>query len=315
MKKAVIVGCNGQDGKVLNKYLLEKEYIIVGIDREFISCSDNLSCNSVDIINSKDVYDLISNFQPDEVYYLAAFHHSSEDATIENNTLLQKSYDVQVRGFANFLEGIRQYSPQTRIFYAASSHIFGKPESELQDENTAINPTNIYGITKAAGLFMCRLYRSSYSVFASAGILYNHESLFREEKFISKKIINSAVKIKNKSQEKIVIGNLKHEADWGYAPDYVRAMHAMLNIEKADDFIVATGKKHSVLDFIKIAFGYLDLDWQLYVEENNLIISKDNNCLVGNSQKLREVTGWQPSVDFKEMIQKMIDETTLAEEV
>ena len=167
MKTAVIVGCKGQDGKLLNEYLLKKEYVIVGIDKEFISCPQNFRCDLVNIKNSEEVYGLINDFKPDEVYCLAAFHHSSEDAVAENNILLQESYDINVKGISNFLEAIRKYSPKTRIFYAASSHIFGNPEDEFQDEKTPINPINVYGITKASGLFMCRLYRTRYSIFTS----------------------------------------------------------------------------------------------------------------------------------------------------
>ncbi|MBU4289016.1 MAG: GDP-mannose 4,6-dehydratase [Proteobacteria bacterium] len=309
MKKAIIVGCNGQDGKLLNSYLLKKDYKIVGIGKNITVCSDGFLIGPVDIKNSQEVFQLIKELKPNEIYYLAAFHHSSEANSIDNIDLFQQSFDVHVSALVNFLEGIKQYSSQTRIFYAASSHIFGEPGSEIQNEVTAINPNCFYGITKAAGLFLCRLYRNNYSIFASTGILYNHESSFRSEAFISKKIIISAINIKRKKQEKLTIGDLNAEIDWGYAPDYIDAMYRIINCEEPQDFIVATGEKHKVLDFVKTTFEYLDLDWRRYVEEDRSIITKKNYCRIGNPKKLMDKTGWKPSVDFREMIKLLLTES------
>lgn len=309
MKKAIIVGCNGQDGKLLERLLLRKQYEVLGLDKNFIKCPCDLEFGPVDIRNTKDVFDLINHFQPDEIYYLAAFHHSSEEIPIENIELFQWSHEIHVSTLFNFLEGIRRFSPKTRIFYAASSHIFGEPDDIMQNEKTSINPNCFYGITKAAGLFMCRLYRKNHSVFASTGILYNHESSFRSEKFVSKKIITAAINIKNKKQKKLVLGDLNAEIDWGYALDYVEAMHKIVNNQVPDDFIIATGKKHKVIDFVKISFGYLGLDWKEYVEEKGSVIRKKSFCRVGNPEKIMVNLGWKPSVDFNEMIkQLLIDE-------
>lgn len=308
MKKAIIVGYNGQDGKLLNSYLLKKNYRIVGIDKNISICSNGPLIDLVDIKNPQEVFQLINKFKPDEIYYLAAFHHSSQESPIENISLFSQSLDIHVLGLVNFLEGIRQYSPQSRLFYASSSHIFGESNSKIQNEDTAINPNCFYGITKAAGIFICRLYRNNYSVFASSGILYNHESSFRNETFISKKIITAAVDIKRKKLKKLIIGDLSAEVDWGYAPDYVDAMHRIINCKTADDFIVATGKKHKVIDFIKTTFKYLNLDWKRYVREDRSIISKKNYCRVGNPKKLMGKTGWKPSVDFKEMIKFLLED-------
>lgn len=306
MKRAVIVGCNGQDGRLLYSFLLKMNYKLLGIDKNFIKCPDGFCFSTIDIRKAKEVFNLISEFRPDEIYYLAAFHHSSEESLIGNIELFQQSHEVHVSALVNFLEGIKQYSPETRIFYAASSHIFGEPSSEIQNEDTAINPNCFYGITKAAGLFTCRLYRNNYSIFASTGILYNHESSFRSEAFISKKIITSAINIKRKKQEKLVIGDLNAEIDWGYVPDYIDAMYRIINCEVPQDFIVATGEKHKVLDFVKTTFEYLDLDWRRYVEEDRSIITKKNYCRIGNPKKLMDKTGWKPSVDFREMIKLLL---------
>lgn len=307
MKKAIIVGCNGQDGRLLSGLLLNKGYGLLGIDKEFINCPEGFHLSPVDIKSPKEVFNLIDKFKPNEIYYLAAFHHSSEDSCLGNVELLEKSYGIHVLSFFNFLEGIKQLSPETKIFYAASSHIFGEPSDLSQDENTPINPNNIYGLTKAAGLFACRIYRNQHALYASAGILYNHESCFRKEPFVSKKIIVGAINIKKRKQNKLVLGDLNAEIDWGYANDYVEAMFRILQAKDPDDFIIASGEKHTVLDFVKIAFGYLDIDWCEHVEEEQSIIKKTNHCRVGNSEKLRKVVGWKPSVDFNGMIRALLE--------
>lgn len=311
MKKAIIVGCNGQDGRLLNDLLIRKGYKIIGIDKSFIKCPKGISSKPIDIRKTKEVFDLIDIFRPDEIYYLAAYHNSAEDMFVENVKLFQESYEIHVSAFVNFLEGIKKKSPLTKIFYAASSHIFGESDSAAQDEDSPINPDGMYAVTKAAGLFMCRFYRKTSSIFATTGILYNHESSLREERFISKKIVSGAINIKNKKQDKLVIGNLRHEIDWGFAPDYVDAMHKIVNCDAPDDFIVATGKKNKVLDFVEIVFGHLGLEWKTFVDERKGIITKKNCCRWGNPKKLMDATGWKPSVDFKEMVQLLVDEDLL----
>lgn len=306
MKKAMIVGSNGQDGKLLSNLLLRMNYKILLVDKKFIKCPEGYCFNSIDIRKTEEVFNLIRGFEPDDIYYLAAFRYSSEENPIGNIKLFRKSYEVHVLSLVNFLEGIKQFSPKTRIFYAASSHIFGRPVDKIQNENAPINPNCFYGLTKAAGLFACRLYRNNYSVFASTGILYNHESSFRDGTFVSKKIITGAINIKNKKQKKLVLGDLNAEIDWGYAPDYVDAIYRILQAKVPDDFIIATGNKHTVLEFVKTAFKYLDLDWKAYVIENASVITKKNFCRIGNSSKLRRVTGWKTSVDFNEMIRLLL---------
>jgi len=306
MRKAVIVGCEGQDGRLLNDLLTKKGYRIVGLDKHIIKYPKGSRFKKIDITKREEVFSLIRLFKPHEVYYLAAFHHSSESLPDENVELLRHSYDAHVGGPANFLEAIKKFSRKTRLFYAGSSHIFGQAKNKLQDEKTPINPNCIYGITKAAGLALCRFYRSRYKIFAATGILYNHESALRSEKFVSMKIINGAINIRKGRQKELVLGDLRAVIDWGYAPDYVRAMHLIVNSKLPDDFIIATGKRHMVLDFVKAAFGYLGLDWKLYVKENRGMMHKQNFCRIGNPAKLKRVTGWKPSVDFKEMVKLLL---------
>lgn len=308
MKRAIIVGSHGQDGQLLYDFLLKRGYSIVGIDKNQIRCSPGISFKKLDILKFKEVANLVRKFQPRKIYYLAAFHHSSEDLPSENVELLHRSYAVHVAGLLNFLESVRIFYPKARLFYAASSHIFGEAKENIQNENTPINPSCIYGITKAAGFSLCKFYRSRYGIFSAVGILYNHESILRDEHFVSKKIIKGVIDIKKGRQKKLSLGDLSAVVDWGYAPDYVRAMYLILNSKTPSDFIIATGKPHTVLDFVKVTFKYLDLNWKLYVKEDHRIVCKQNFFRVGNPRNLIKSTGWKPKVKFKEMIKIMINE-------
>jgi GDPmannose 4,6-dehydratase len=307
MKKAMIIGCNGQDGRLLCENLSQKNYTIIGIDKFQAQPDSNETCIVLDINDYEAVCDLIRTHLPDEIYYLAAFHHSSENLLLDkNNEVFRESFRIHVFGLVNFLEAMRIFVPEGRLFYAASSLVFGNPSSKLQTEETPFNPEGIYGITKAAGIHICRLYRNQYRLFVSVGILYNHESQYRQSIFVTTKIIEGAMNIKNGVQEKLLLGNLDAEVDWGYAPDYVEAFRRILAAEEPDDFIIATGEKHTVRDFVKITFGYLGLDWTKHIEEDAKIISRGGAALVGNYQKLRRITGWKPSVDLGEMIKLLL---------
>lgn len=306
-KKALIIGVNGQDGKIAFNYLSDLGYEIIGVDRDSVKTFKIKWNKKVDITNKNEVFELIKKVKPEEVYYLAAYHHSSQDEKIDFYDDLRLSYEINVLAFINFLEAIRLYSLKTKIFYASSSLIFGNCKDKLQNEKTPYNPNSPYGLTKMEGLMLCRLYREKYNVFAVAGILYNHESEYRTENFISMKIIKSAINIKKGTQAKLIVGDLGATVDWGYAYDYVKAMKSILSLKKADDFIIATGKAHTVLDFMRITFNYLDLDWKKYVSENKSIIKEKKSSLIGSSKKLRSKTGWKPSLSFPAMIKKIID--------
>jgi len=309
-KKAVIVGSSGQDGRIVCTYLSNKDYVLFGIDKPDNSSNENCSCQkvSLNIEDTEKVYSFIKDTLPDELYYFAAFHHSSEDKIVENIDLLQESYKVQVLSFMNFLEGIRIYSPKTRVFYAASSLIFGNAESDVQNEETMYNPDSIYGITKLDGLHICRMYREKYGIFVSVGILYNHESGYRSKKFLSKKIISSALAIRQGKETQLMLGDMKAKVDWGYAPDYIDAMYKILQLKQSGEFVIATGEVHSVMDFVEEVFGQLGLDWRRYVKEDETILVRKRNVLVGDSSKLRRLTHWKPSVSFEGMISRLIEE-------
>lgn len=305
-KIAIIVGSDGQDGKIAYDLLSKIGYRVLGIDKEKIK-SNGLEWNSfVDITDRKQIFNLISLTQPDEIYFFAAFHNSSEDNKIDDFTLFQENYKINVFSLINFLEAIKKYSLKTKIFYASSSLIFEDSKIEMLDESVVFNPNSIYGITKLDGLLVCRFYRKNYNIFVSSGILFNHESEYRQEKFLSRKIIQGAIDIKKGQKNKLILGDLNSEIDWGYAYDFVDAMYKILQITKPDDFIIATGEKHSVLDFVKEVFNHLELDWKKYIEEDKSILTRKRRAMIGNYKKLKDATGWEPKFSFKKMIAEII---------
>ena len=301
MPRALIVGCNGQDGTYLSHFLRDKGYDVLGIDRVG-------PCLDVDVCDAGAVVALLQSLKPDEVYYLAAFHHSAEDGAVDEHELIVKSLAVNTLSLNNFLYGIAQESPASRLFYAASCRVFGKPEAVPQDEATPMNPVCAYGISKAAGIQLCRYYRRQGRVYSSAGILYNHESPRRPVQFITRKIAVAAAKARKGLQAKVVVGDLDARVDWGYAPDYVAAMWAVLQLDQPDDFIVATGQLHSVRDFAETAFGSLDLSWQDYVIEDASLLNRRHafGTFCGDARNLQQLTGWRPRVSFEEMVREMV---------
>lgn len=306
-KTVVIVGSEGQDGKIAFDFFVEKGYNVVGLDRKVVRTHGGQWETEVDIADKKSVFELLKKVQPDEIYYFAAFHHSSEDKAIDEIELFERSYSVHVSSYLYFLEGIHLHSTKTRIFYAASSLIFGESDTEIQNELTPFRPNSVYGITKLDGLMMSRYYREKYSVFAAVGIFYNHESEYRSGKFISMKIVEAAVNIKKGAQEELIVGDSSAKVDWGYAPDYVDAAYQMLQLERADDYIIASGKEHSIQDFISLAFEYVGLEWSEYVKEDASLLTRRRKTMIGNAEKLRKATGWKPRTEFREMIRKMVD--------
>ncbi len=307
MKIALIIGCEGQDGRLIRELLLSQGYAVLGLARGIVHSVNVAWDRPVDIFKQEIVLDLMKTVSFDEIYYLAAHHQSSQDPSQDNTFLFKQSHAVNVEGLLNFLEAIRLRAPKAHLFYAASSLLFANTTTNIQDEQTPFAPDSIYGMTKLNGLLLCRYYRQQYGVFASTGILYNHESPYRAANFISTKIVQAAVKIKQGKQEGLVVGDLNASIDWGYAPDYVKAMQQILSAPEGDEFIIATGQKHCVRDFVQIAFDCVGLDWKKYVKEDIGIMTRKRKSLVGNSQKLMDATGWRPSVDFKGMIKLLVE--------
>jgi GDPmannose 4,6-dehydratase len=308
MHKALIIGHTGQDGTYLWNLLSGKNYDLIGISSSKARSSQKGEITTTDIRNYSEVEKLIKGFQPDEVYFLAAVHQSSSDKQMEEGELFQKSIDINSKALVNVLESIRLHSKQTKLFYAASSHIFGETLSPLQDETTPLNPNCVYGITKTMGIRACYFYRDNYNIFASVGIFYNHESPLRASKYVSKKIVETAIAIKQGLKGKLVLGNLDSKVDWGYAPDYVDAAYKILQLNTPGNFIISSGANHSIKDFIEGVFGYLGLDWEKYVEINpNLITKKQKQNLIGSNKKLKNATGWENSVTFNGLIKILVD--------
>ena len=308
MKKAIVVGHTGQDGTYLSALLREKGYEVTGISSKQVS-ENKYGISKVDVQQEAQVCDLIKKILPDEIYFLAAVHQSSADKQIDDGVLFQKSLDLNVKALINFLDGIRKIAPMSKLFYAASSHVFGSPATSPQDESTAFQPECIYGVTKTAGIGACRFYRENHSVYASVGIFYNHESPLRESKYVSKKIVETAVAIKRGQKNELVLGNLDSQIDWGYAPDYMRAVHAMMQLSEAGDFVISSGAVHTIRDFVIDVFSQLNLDWTKFVKvDAALITKKQKKNLFGDNQKIKKAAGWSPSVDFKGLTKNLVDE-------
>lgn len=302
MKRAVIVGSAGQDGRLLFDRLTSEGLHVLGVERTKIRNSLAGTIAPLDILNTSQVEDFIQRFRPDEVYYLAAYHHSSEEHPSSGLRYLQHSFATHVTGLLGFLEAIVRCSPSTRLFYAASSHVFGSAEQAPQDENTPFMPVCAYGISKTAGIHCCRFYRTAHSAYAAAGILYNHESPFRRRDFVSRKIIRAVIQIERGAQTSLVLGDLNAEVDWGYALDFVDAMVRILRLEEPEEFVVATGQPRTVREFARIAFESRGMDWTHYVKEDPSTLKRPSRNLVGNPEKLVKKTGWCPTVTLEQMV-------------
>ena len=307
MKRTIVVGSAGQDGRLLTEHLTARGARIVGIQRNKTTYNGVEDMGHIDITDADDVARSVKAIQPEAIYYLAAFHHSAQDLPLDDSSLLEKSRAVHVRGLDHFLAALAQdLDAPGRLFYASSSLIFGNPATEFQNEKTPFLPDDVYGRTKAEGVVLCRRYRAEQGVFAASGILYNHESHYRGSHFVSKKIIQEAVAIKRGKKDKLVLGDLGARCDWGFAPDYVRAMRMILELDTPDDFIIATGETHSVLEFVQIVFEELDMNWEDHVTENPGLIRGKRPTLKGDSSRLRERTGWKPSLSFREMVRRLL---------
>lgn len=306
MRTALIIGAAGQDGQLLASQLLARGYAVHGWVRSIASCDLDVGCSAVDLLDAAAVCAALHDLHPAEVYYLAAFHHSAEDAVqLSPAELLRRSNEVHVDGLVNVLEAIKAFQPTARLFYAASSHVFGDAVAESQNEQTPFRPHSAYGVSKAAGLQCCRSFREQ-GVFAAAGILFNHESPLRKPSFLSQKIVQGALRAQQDPSYKLLLGDLDAEVDWGYAPDYVDAMWRILQLAEPGEFVVASGETHTVREFAQIAYAVLGLDWRVHVSTDPSLLKKSGRFLCGNAQKLRAATGWAPTVAFAGMVRKLV---------
>jgi GDPmannose 4,6-dehydratase len=309
-KRALITGITGQDGSYLAELLLAQGYEVHGMVRRSSSercerlthIQDQLHLHSGDLLDSSSLVSLLRETRPHEVYNLAA--QSFVPASWQQPIL---TGEITGLGTMRMLESILQVDRQIRFYQASSSEMFGLTRVEPQDEETELHPRSPYAVAKVFGHGITINYRESHGLFACSGILFNHESPRRGKEFVTRKITDGVARIKLGLQEKLSLGNLEARRDWGFAGDYVRAMWLMLQQEQPDDYVVATGEKHSVREFAELAFAQVDLDWREYVEtDERLLRPAEVHSLLGNSAKARERLGWQPAVSFEELVAMMV---------
>ncbi|HXS74094.1 MAG TPA: GDP-mannose 4,6-dehydratase [Rhodanobacteraceae bacterium] len=306
MPRALIVGHTGQDGRILWQQLAAQGFALGGISR---SRQDGLDGPVPTDINDADaVRRLVDNFCPDQIYFLAAYHHSSQDLDSNEVNVWGPSWATHVHAFSHFLQATRESNPAARIFYASSSRVFGPAPSSPQNEDTPFRPECIYGVTKASAMMLAGFYRRVHGMHVSCGILFNHESRLRPPQFVSRRIVDGLLAIRQQRAEVLEIGSLGARVDWGYAPDYTRAMQSMLETAPPDDYVVATGETHSVSEMIDVAASCVGVDTAGRIVESAGIIHRQPQILCGNACKLRNATGWRPSIGFTEMVRKLAEE-------
>ncbi len=315
MKKALITGINGQDGSYLAELLLAKGYEIFGIvksnsitESQFTRIDhvrDKLTLFYADITDLSSLSHVIIKTKADEIYNLAS--QSQVRVSFDQPILTVQTAGI---GALNLLEAVRLNRPEAKVYQASSSEMFGSSiEADgFQRETTAMNPASPYACAKLFAYHIARNYREAYKLFVSNGILFNHESPRRGTSFVTSKICKEAVRIKYGMSSKLELGNVDARRDWGHAKDYVRAMWMILQHDKPDDFICATGLTHSVRDLVKYVFERLDLDWTNVLEINpRLLRPEDEHTPKGDSTKIKQVLGWEPEFTFEAMLDEMID--------
>ncbi len=310
VKRALITGVTGQDGSYLAEYLLEQGYQVIGMVRRTSTINferiqhiqDKVCIVQGDLLDPSSLVDILREYRPAEVYNLAA---QSFIPTSFKQPVLTGEFTAL--GVTRLLEAIRIVDPGIRFYQASSSEMFGKVVEVPQTEKTPFYPRSPYGVAKVYGHWITINYRESYNLFAASGILFNHESPRRGLEFSTHKVTYNAAKIALGLADKLPMGNLDSQRDWGWAPDYVRAMHLMLQQDKPEDYVVATGRTHSVRRLCQVAFGCVDLDWERYVYVNPADLRPaDVDLLIGDATKARTQLGWQPTVTFEQMIEAMV---------
>ena len=310
MKKALITGVNGQDGTYLAEFLKSIGYHVVGTIRSNSTPKDcllnlgDIELLEFDFTNESDISELLLAVKPSEIYNFAAY--ASGLGMFDDPIGIAEINGVSV---AKILEGIVLMDSNIKFCQASSSEMFGFVDESPQSEITRFNPRTPYGAAKLYAHNMINIYRKHYGVFACSAILYNHESPRRGLNFVTRKIVNAAVSIKNKETNKFTLGTLDVKRDWGFSEDYVKAMHLMLQYGYPDDYVIASGKAHTVRDVCQIAFDYIGLDYRKYVKIVEASSrAQETQVLVGNSSKARETLGWKPSLEFSDLIRMMVDE-------
>ena len=316
MRSALIIGAAGQDGRLLASFLSSHGYAVHGwVRQEPIS---PMSCEyaAIDLLHAESVVRELHADPPNEIYYLAAFHQSTEAlAEVDTAELLRRSFDVHVTGLLNVLQAITTCCPHARLFYAASSHVFGNCAGDRTNESTPLRPDSAYAISKTAGLRCCQLFRQQENVFAATGILFNHESSSRQSSFVSQKIVRGALRARRDPAFRLTLGDIDARVDWGSARDYVEAMFRILQLPEPGDFVVASGELHSVREFAAIAFEEVGLDWRDHVQTDPQLLKRNSYPFRGDSTKLRAATGWSPSASFRDMVTNLVHEAERSDEI
>lgn len=315
--KALITGITGQDGSYLAELLLEKGYQVHGLVRRASSfntgriehlyqdphTNKDIFLHYSDLLDAGNLYRLIHEIQPQEIYHLAAQSHVGISFYVPEFTA-----NTNALGTLRLLEAIRSLKDSIKFYMASSSEMFGVAPSP-QNENTPFCPQSVYAISKVFSYHLTRFYREAYNIFACNGILFNHESAKRGENFVTRKITLGIAKIKSGLAKKIYLGNLDAKRDWGYAPEYVEAMYKIMQHQKPDDFVIATGETHSVKEFLEESFKYAGLgDWRPYIEiDPRYFRPAEVSLLCGDAAKAKKELGWEPKTKFKDLVKIMVD--------
>lgn len=311
MKTALITGITGQDGSYLAELLLQKGYKVVGMVRRSSTVTferiqniqEDITIVQGDLHDQGSIMDLMDAYKPDEIYNLGA---QSFVPTSWNQPVL--TGEVTGLGVTRMLEAIRLVNPKIRFYQASTSEMFGKVREVPQRETTPFYPRSPYGVAKVYGHWITVNYRESYGMYAVSGILFNHESPRRGLEFVTRKITDGAVRIKTGLAKDLHLGNLESRRDWGFAGDYVEAIHLMLQQDTAEDYVVGTGETHSVREFCELAFSRLDLDYRKYVvEDPKYFRPAEVDLLVSDPSKAQQKLGWKPRHTFKDLVEMMVD--------
>lgn len=316
MKTALITGITGQDGTYLSKFLLSKNYRVIGITRsisssnlkglQFLGINNDIEIIEANVFDLSNIIRIIEKYNPDEFYNLAA--QSSVGLSFEQPI---GTLEYNIISVANILEAIRIIGKNIKFYQSSSSEMFGNvPKYILPiEENFIIKPASPYAISKAAAHWIAINYREAYNLFISCGILFNHESVLRRPNFVTKKIISSAIKIKEGKLDKLKLGNINIKRDWGYAPYYVEAMWKMLNVDIPNDYIISSGEAHSLEEFIDLVFKNLNLNYKDYlVTSSEYLRPVDLEIIYGNPTRAKSYLKWNYNLQFEELIKKLLED-------
>ena len=306
MNRALITGINGQDGYYLSEFLLSKGYEVYGMSRSGLlapQLNENIVCVKGDLVDKDSLTRCIEESNPVEVYNLGGVSSVGESWRVPEST-----NDINGVAVLRMLEIIKNYNKSIKFYQASTSEMYGKPIEAPQDETTQFHPRSPYGVSKLFGHWITKNYRESYDMFACSGILFNHESERRPERFVTRKISKGVAKIFLGLEDHIVLGNIDGHRDWGYAPDYVEAMWLILQQEQPDDYVIATERSKSIKDFLVAAFECVNIyDWEKHIKQDKRYMRPlDVDNIVGDCAKAKKVLGWKPKVTFEKMAEKMV---------